>query len=107
MDETDGCAVVVAGGEIDICTAPGLRDALAGAAQRSRRVIIDLTGVRFLDSTGMAVMVEALHDERHRDDGALCLVGPTGVVARALEVTGLTTLFPVFPSVAVAAGAIA
>jgi anti-sigma B factor antagonist len=107
LDEVHGCVVVVAAGEIDICTSPGLREALAEAVQRSDRAIIDLTRVGFLDSTGMAVMVEGFRNEQLGQDGALCLVGPTGVVARALDVTGLTTMFRIYPSVEQAAGAVA
>jgi len=107
VDEAHGCAVVVAAGEIDICTAPGLREALAEAVRRSDRVIIDLTRVRFLDSTGMAVMVEALGQDPLRDTRALSLAGPAGVVARALEVTGLTSMFRVYGSVEQAAGVVA
>ena len=95
--------VVVAAGEVDLCTSPGLREALADAVRRADRVIIDLTRVGFLDSTGMAVMVEALGQGHRRLDAAL--VGPTGLVARALEITGLTTLFRIYPSVAEAVGA--
>lgn len=104
LDEVHGYAVVVAAGEIDLCTSPGLREALADAVRRSDRVVIDLTRVRFLDSTGMAVMVEALGRDQHRRAGAL--VGPTGLVTRALEITGLTALFPIYPTVEDAVGAL-
>ena len=107
LGDVDGCAVLVAAGEIDLWTSPGLREALADALHRSDRVIVDLARVRFLDSTGMAVMVEALRRDDHRHDGALCLVGPAGVVARALEVTGLAKIFRVYPSVEQAVGAVA
>ena len=104
VGDVQGCAVVTAVGEIDLCTSPGLHDALADAALRSDRVIIDLSQVSFLDSTGMAMMVKALRENHHRRHDSLCLVGPVGLVLRALEVTGLTNLFRIHPSVEVAAG---
>ena len=107
LGDVDGCAVLVAAGEIDLWTSPGLREALADALHRSDRVIVDLARVRFLDSTGMTVMVEAMNQTHHRDKGALCLVGPAGVVARALEVTGLTRMFPIHSSLEEAARALA
>src|SRR5262245_59189352 len=62
LGDLQGCAVVTAAGEIDLCTSPGLHEALADAALRSERVIVDLSRVSFLDSTGMAVMVKALRE---------------------------------------------
>lgn len=101
--DVQGCAVVTVAGEIDLCTSPGLHDALADAALRSDRVIVDLSRVSFLDSTGMAVMVKALREDHERSHESLCLVGPVGLVLRALEVTGLDKLFLICPSVEVAA----
>lgn len=101
------CAVVIAGGEIDLYTSPALHNALANAAEGSDRIIIDLSLVEFLDSTGMAVMVQALNQTHHRQRGTVCLAGPAGMVLRALEITGLTTMFPIYPSVEQAAHALA
>ena len=98
MDRVQGCAVVVASGEIDLCTAPALGEALEAAADQSDRIIIDLTRVTFLDSSGMAAMVQALNRDHHRQRGTLCLVGPSGLVLRALQVTDLTKLFPIYDS---------
>jgi len=96
----DGCAVVVASGEIDLCTSPALSEALQQAAQESDRIIIDLTRVTFLDSSGMAAMVSAMNLNHHRQRGTLCLVGPSGLVLRALQVTDLIKLFPIYESLA-------
>jgi anti-sigma B factor antagonist len=98
VDHVRGCAVVVATGEIDLGTSPRLCEALDEAGQESDRIIIDLTDVTFLDSSGMAAMVKALNRNHHRQRGTLCLVGPTGVVLRALEVTDLVSLFPIYSS---------
>ncbi len=93
-----GCAVVVASGEVDLCTSPALSEALEEAARTSDRIIIDLTRVTFLDSSGMAAMVGALNRNHHRQRGTFCLVGPSGLVLRALQITDLIKLFPIYDS---------
>jgi anti-sigma B factor antagonist len=98
MERVNGCAVVVASGEIDLCTSPALSDALEQAAKESDRIIIDLSRVTFLDSSGMAAMVGARNRNEQRQRGTLCLVGPSGLVLRALEVTDLVKLFPIYDS---------
>jgi anti-sigma B factor antagonist len=93
LTDTRGCVVVGAGGEIDVATAPGLRDALDAACRRSNRVILDLTEVTFLDSKGMDAMVGALGP---RSPGArsVRVVGASQMVGTVLDVTGLSALFP-------------
>ena len=99
LSHLDGCAVVVATGEIDLCTSPRLRDTLAGATDSADRVVVDMTAVTFLDSTGIGVLMGALRQHHHRQRGTLCLVGPSGTVRRVLEITHLTKVFPIYPSV--------
>jgi anti-sigma B factor antagonist len=92
---TSGCAVVVATGEIDLYTAPALRDALVKAGESSSRIVIDLTDVTFVDSTGLGVMLGALG--RARDtDRSVSLVGPTDMVKRVLQITHLDQVFPTY-----------
>jgi anti-sigma B factor antagonist len=90
-----GCAVIVASGEIDLYTSPGLHDALLLAAtQASDRVVVDLSAVTFIDSTGLGLLVAAL--TRARSAGrSMCLVGPTGLVIRVLRVTRLDQAFEI------------
>jgi anti-anti-sigma factor len=99
LDHVHGCAVVVATGEIDLCTSPGLREALSSAAESADRIIIDLTGVTMLDSTGIGVLMRALRRNHHRQDGTLCLVGPAGSVRKVLDITHVSRLFPIYRSV--------
>jgi anti-sigma B factor antagonist len=93
-----GCAIVVAAGEIDLAASPALHQVLTEAAQSADRIIIDLTDVTFLDSTGMTVMVDALNRHHHRQRGTLCLVGLSRAVRKVLDVTHLTSKFPIYPS---------
>jgi len=76
-------------GEVDLLSVEVLDDALAAAlAREPGRLVIDLTGVSFLASVGMTVLLKA-----HRSAGGtrLRVVAPDrGTVGRALELTGLT-----------------
>jgi anti-sigma B factor antagonist len=107
VEYVQGCAVVVAAGEIDLCAAAVLDEVLAEAAEVSDRIIIDLTDVTFLDSTGMKVMLDALNRNHHRQRGTLCLVGLSRAVYRVLEVTHLTSRFPVYASLRAAVAELA
>jgi anti-sigma B factor antagonist len=93
LSDTRGCTVVGAAGEIDVATAPGLRDALDAACQRSSRIVLDFTEVTFLDSKGMDAMIGALgpHSPGAR---AVRVVGAAPMVCTVLDVTGLSALFP-------------
>lgn len=95
----DGYAVVELHGELDISSASGLReqlfDILAGQAAS---LILDLSGLSFIDSTGISVLVAA-ERRAHELGGSLSLVGPQKIVARVLHITSLDRHFPIFPTV--------
>ena len=81
-------------GELDLYTAPALREALRGAVERSpARLVVDLGGVTFIDSTALGALVEA-RSRLARDD-AFALAAPGLEVRRALEVSGLDRHFSV------------
>jgi len=89
----DGVVTVSAAGEVDTFTAAGLRSVLdAELVRQPQALVLDLSGVRFLGSAGLAVLVEA---QRWADahDVALRLIANTRAVTRPLEVTGLIDLF--------------
>jgi anti-sigma B factor antagonist len=86
--------VVRVSGEIDILSAPDLREALLPAFDAASSVVLDLSGVSFLGSSGLAVLVEA-RDQAERSRHQLRLVRPSRVVSRALEATGLLELFDI------------
>jgi anti-sigma B factor antagonist len=90
--------VVTAVGEIDIASAPLLRQQLDAALRSSPPwpVLVDLTGVTFLDSTGLGALVEA-HQQATALGRELLLVGAHRSVRRVLELTRLDRLFEVHP----------
>ena len=95
--------IVAASGELDLHTAPRLAEALAPHVDAGASVIADLTAVTFLDSSGVAVLVNAL--ARARETGAvLAVVAPQPRVRRVLQITGLDGMLPVHDSLAAARG---
>lgn len=92
---TEGLAAVAPRGEIDIRTAPDLRAALTGVLDDgARRVVVDLAGVTFMDSSGLSVLVGA-HRRLSRDGGRLEVTGTLPPVERVLRLTGLVGILDV------------
>ena len=81
----DGETVVVPAGELDVARAPAVRDALAGALTGSAGpVVVDLSRVTFLDSTGLAALLNAARRLRRagRDFAVVGARGPVRDVIR-------------------------
>jgi anti-sigma B factor antagonist len=96
--------VLVATGDLDLATAPDLTeaaDALIDAGAHD--VVIDVPGLAFCDSSGLGAFVRIANRVRP-DGGRLALSGPSPIVHRVLEVSGLTEAFIVAGSVAEAIG---
>ncbi|HYN30079.1 MAG TPA: STAS domain-containing protein [Dermatophilaceae bacterium] len=97
--DQDGIAVVRVGGEVDVYTAPQLRTALDEHISRGHtRLVIDLDGVQFLDSTGLGVLVGRLKLVRTRD-GWVRIVCTNERILRVFTITGLDKVFPIHDSV--------
>jgi anti-sigma B factor antagonist len=97
--EQDGAVLVRLAGELDVYNAGLVREALVEAAERggSRRLVVDLEEVTFVDSTVLGVLVEA---RTHLPDRRSFLLAAAGLeVSRALEVSGLDRHFEVHDSV--------
>ena len=91
----DGAVTVTVVGEVDTFTAPVLRSTLdSQLEQQPKELVIDLSGVQFLGSAGLAVLVETQKSSRAREVG-LSLIATTRAVTRPLEVTGLIDLFTI------------
>lgn len=95
----DGIAVVDAAGELDLRTAPAYGQVLIDQAQTHARVVADLTGVTFLDSSGLAAIVRGAAAARERG-GRLVVVASEPRVVRVFELTGLIDVMTVQDSVA-------
>ncbi len=90
-----GRTVVTVTGEIDVYTAPDLRERLNGLVAEGRYdLVVDLSDLDFLDSTGLGVLVSALKRVRSHD-GALRLVCHEDKILKVFRITGLTKVFPI------------
>jgi anti-sigma B factor antagonist len=87
-------ARIDATGEIDATTAPGLRTSVYEAvdANPGAIVTVDLSGVEFLDSTGLGVLVGALKHAR-TGGGDIALTGAQPHVWKVFQITGLDKVF--------------
>lgn len=100
VDDTRAPFTVLAvKGEVDVYTAPRLRERLVELVSQGKlRIIVDLEGVDFLDSTGLGVLVGGLKRLRS-NDGDLGLVCTQSRILKVFEITGLTKVFPIYDSV--------
>lgn len=97
--EQGGRTVVEVGGEIDVYTAPTLRDRLNGlVADGHYDLVVDMSGVEFLDSTGLGVLVGGLKRVRSHD-GSLQLVCSDERILKVFRITGLTKVFQIHDTV--------
>lgn len=93
----DGWTVLAAGGELDLYTAPRLRDELLATVDAGvDRIAIDLNDVGFIDSTGLGILVACLKRVRERD-GQMVLIAPeSSPLRRLLSLTGLEQVLPTY-----------
>lgn len=90
-----GWTVLEAGGELDLYTAPRLRDEVLAALEGgATRIALDLHDVGFIDSTGLGILVACLKRVRERE-GRLVVIAPeTSPLRRLLALTGLEEALP-------------
>jgi anti-sigma B factor antagonist len=97
--------IVSVGGEIDVYTAPTLREKLIDlVSQGQQHIVVDMEHVEFLDSTGLGVLVGGLKRVRAQD-GSLRLVCTQERILKIFRITGLEKVFPIHGSVAEAVAA--
>jgi len=97
--EQGGRTVVEVGGEIDVYTAPVLRERLNDlVGEGHHHLVVDMENVDFLDSTGLGVLVGGLKRVRAHD-GSLHLVCTQEKILKVFRITGLTKVFPIHSSV--------
>jgi anti-sigma B factor antagonist len=86
-------------GEADVTNSDALREVLdAEVAKQPRTLIIDLTGLRFMDSSALHVILRA-NRAMDRQGGVLALAGPRDPVAKMLRLTAADQLIPVYQNV--------
>jgi anti-sigma B factor antagonist len=95
----NGATVVAPTGRLDVAGAPALKDAISEALKNGQpRVVLDMEGVSFVDSTGLGSVIAALKQIRS-SQGDLRLAAPNQQVRVVLELTTLDRVFPYYSTV--------
>ncbi|MGV0849816.1 STAS domain-containing protein [Mycolicibacterium phlei] len=98
----DGVAVVAASGDLDMLTAPQLRDAIAAALTKEPTgLVVDLSAVDFLGSAGMQVLMET-HNQTTGAGVKYAVVADGPATSRPLKITGIADLIGLHSSLDVA-----
>ncbi|MBV9618568.1 MAG: STAS domain-containing protein [Verrucomicrobia bacterium] len=86
-------------GELDMHRAPDLRSVFRAKAESAcPALIVELSGVDFIDSTGIAVLIEYLRDSA-AFGGQFCVAGLTGTLSNSFDIVGLDKAIPIFDTV--------
>jgi anti-sigma B factor antagonist len=100
VSSTGAQSVLDVRGEVDLHSASQLQDRLLQLIATGRRsVVVDLTGLSFLDSTGLGVLVAA-RNEAERAGAALRLVCTSERMLKLFRITGLDAVFEIYATVA-------
>jgi len=91
-DASEGLAIVRVVGDVDLWSVDDLRKELGQVQPTVSNLIVDLTGVSFIDSTGIGVLVSCLQDVR-KAGGRMGLVIAQPHIHRVLQVTNLDQVF--------------
>jgi anti-anti-sigma factor len=88
-----GVATFTVSGQLDVSTEAELRDALAGAvSQKPAKIVLDVSGLEFMDSSGLAVLLVAA-----REVDAVELANPTAIIRRLIGAAGLSETLRMTP----------
>ncbi|WP_317447264.1 STAS domain-containing protein [Streptomyces collinus] len=98
LTETGGVTVVAAHGEVDRDSAPVLLRALTARNSSACRTVLNLSGITFMDSSGINVLIVA-HRSAESSGGWLRLAAPGPSLARLIQIVGLDEVIPCRPTV--------
>jgi len=92
----ENLAVIALSGEVDVYTSPRLKQEMVDLLNRGTvRLVVDLSSVQYLDSTGLGVLIGGLKRARERE-GDLRLICDNPRILRIFEITGLTKIFDIY-----------
>ena len=91
-------SIVEVQGEIDVYTSSWVKEAIADFIQRGNyHIIINLEGVRYIDSTGLGVLIGALKRVREKE-GSISLICTNPQIKKIFNITGLVKIFQIYKS---------
>jgi anti-anti-sigma factor len=103
---SDGLRVMVVRGALELATASGLEEPLSRAAgDADRALVVDLSDCRFLDSVGLATLLQGAKPLQN-GEANVAFVAPDGPVRKLLTLTAVDRTIPVFATVAEARAAV-
>src|SRR5712692_3128523 len=100
IDRNGACSVVHIQGDIDLKTSPEVRSAIIDLFEKrgQERVILDLKGVNYIDSSGVASLVEGLQEAK-KHKARFILTGLNEAPRHVLDLTRLTSVFEITATV--------
>ena len=94
IDDADGATIVALSGELDLGTIPRMEGPLLEQLQRGTAVLVDLSGLSFIDSSGIGALIQA---NRSADGTPVSfLIEADSQVDRVFKVAGIGDAMPVF-----------
>lgn len=94
-----GWHVIAVQGEVDLNSSPRLRKAILASIEDDKSVAVDLRGAQYMDSSGVATLVEGLKSASE-NDRQFALLQPSSAVTKVLELARLDSLFEIRDAVA-------
>lgn len=93
--------VVSPAGELDLSNGDALEEAIADArARRATALILDLTGLTFMDSSGLRILLDTWNEAQLSDRRLTLVVPKDGLVRRVLEISGCDSILPIVDQLA-------
>lgn len=94
----EGASIVVLKGDVDLESSPAAREVLLKSVEGAGKVLVDLSSVTYIDSSGVASLVEALQAAK-RNGGRFALVAASDPTRRVLELARLDKVFTMYTTV--------
>lgn len=93
-DSSNGASIVAIAGELDLSTIPRMEGPLYEQVEQRSAVLVDLSSLRFIDSSGIGVLIQASH---HANGTPMrVLIGQDTQVERVFRIAGIGQVLPVF-----------
>ena len=96
--KNQGASIVVLKGDVDLESSPAAREVLLKSVDGADKVLVDLSSVTYIDSSGVASLVEALQAAK-RNGGRFALVAASDPTRRVLELARLDKVFTLYTTV--------
>ncbi|MGA1824453.1 MAG: STAS domain-containing protein [bacterium] len=96
---SEGIYTIIAfDGDVDLYSSPQARKQVLHYLNNDHNIVVDLSGVGYIDSSGIATLVEGFQLSRKKNRG-FALIGVTGMVTKVMKLARLDAIFPIYDSV--------